>query len=121
MPTQIEGPEFKLVPLGPALAEIDYRAYMSSIAHLQATFTRSTSWPNEGITMKDAMVDMENHAQTNTSVELGGVLLGGQYVDSQGEPFVVVSDCLRADHFEATKGSFKFTHETWSDTVSRLF
>ena len=68
----------------------------------------------------DAMVDMENHAQTNTNVELGGVLLGGQYVDSQGEPFVVVSDCLRADHFEATKGSFKFTHETWSDIQRRL-
>jgi proteasome lid subunit RPN8/RPN11 len=68
----------------------------------------------------DAMVDMENHAQTNTSVELGGVLLGGQYVDGDGQPFVVVSDCLRADHFEATKGSFKFTHETWSDIQRRL-
>jgi proteasome lid subunit RPN8/RPN11 len=68
----------------------------------------------------DAMVDMENHAQTNTSVELGGVLLGGQYVDGAGQPFVVVSDCLRADHFEATKGSFKFTHETWSDIQRRL-
>jgi proteasome lid subunit RPN8/RPN11 len=68
----------------------------------------------------DAMVDMENHAQTNTSVELGGVLLGGQYVDGEGQPFVVVSDCLRADHFEATKGSFKFTHETWSDIQRRL-
>src|SRR5687768_15044237 len=68
----------------------------------------------------DAMVDMENHAQTNTSVELGGVLLGGQYVDSENRPFVIVSDCLRADHFEATKGSFKFTHETWSDIQRRL-
>lgn len=68
----------------------------------------------------DAMADMENHAQTNTSVELGGVLLGGQYVDGEGRPFVVVSDCLRADHFEATKGSFKFTHETWSDIQRRL-
>ena len=68
----------------------------------------------------DTMVDMETHAQTNTGVELGGVLLGGQYVDGEGRAFVVVSDCLRADHYEATKGSFKFTHETWGDIQRRL-
>lgn len=68
----------------------------------------------------DAMLDMESHAQSNTNVELGGVLLGGQYVDSENRPFVIVSDCLRADHYEATKGSFKFTHDTWSDISRRL-
>jgi proteasome lid subunit RPN8/RPN11 len=68
----------------------------------------------------DTMLDMESHAQSNTSVELGGVLLGGQHVDSEGRPFVVVTDCLRADHYEATKGSFKFTHDTWSDIQRRL-
>lgn len=62
VPTLVEGPGFKLVPLGPALVEVDYRAYMSSIAHLQATFTRSTGWPNAGLTLKDAMVDMETEA-----------------------------------------------------------
>lgn len=63
VPTLAEGPGFKLVPLGPALVEIDYRAYMSSIAHLQKTFTRSTGWPHEGLTMKDAMLDMETEAR----------------------------------------------------------
>lgn len=61
----------------------------------------------------DVMRDMEAHARTDTSVELGGVMLGGQYHDDDGQPFVVVTDSLRAQHFEATKGSFKFTHETW--------
>ena len=61
----------------------------------------------------DAMLDMETHAASDTRVELGGVLLGGQYEDADGAPFVVVRDCLRAEHYEATKGSFKFTHETW--------
>lgn len=61
----------------------------------------------------DVMRDMEAHAQTDTSVELGGVMLGGQYHDDDGKPFVVVTDSLRAQHFEATKGSFKFTHDTW--------
>jgi proteasome lid subunit RPN8/RPN11 len=63
----------------------------------------------------DVMHDMETHAQSDTSVELGGVLLGGQYEDENGRPFVIVTDSLRANHFEATKGSFKFTHDTWSE------
>ncbi|MBW3597931.1 MAG: metal-dependent protease of the PAD1/JAB1 superfamily, partial [Planctomycetes bacterium] len=62
----------------------------------------------------DAMRDMESHALSNTNVELGGVLLGGQYEDEDGRPFVVVTDSLRAQHYESTKGSFKFTHDTWS-------
>jgi len=61
----------------------------------------------------DVMRDMESHALSDKSVELGGVMLGGQYHDSEGNAFVLVSDSLRAQHFEATKGSFKFTHDTW--------
>lgn len=66
----------------------------------------------------DVVRDMEAHALSNTRVELGGVMLGRQSVDDQGRPFVVVTDSLRAEHYEATKGSFKFTHETWSQ-ISR--
>lgn len=66
----------------------------------------------------DVMRDMESHALTDTSVELGGVMLGGQYEDEDGQPFVLVTDSLRAEHYEATKGSFKFTHETWQQ-ISR--
>ncbi len=62
VPTLVEGPGFKLVPLGPALVDIDYAAYMSSITHLQQTFTRSTGWPREGITAAEAMADMETEA-----------------------------------------------------------
>ena len=63
----------------------------------------------------DVARDMETHALSDTHVELGGVLLGGQYEDAGGEPFVVVKDSLRARHYQATKGSFKFTHDTWSE------
>lgn len=66
----------------------------------------------------DVMRDMELHAMSDTSVELGGVMLGGQYEDEDGNPFVVVNESLRAEHYEATKGSFKFTHETW-ESISR--
>ena len=59
-PILVEGTEFKLVPLGPDLVDIDFAAYMSSIEHLQKTFTRSTSWPHENISDEDAMQDMLN-------------------------------------------------------------
>ena len=66
----------------------------------------------------DVMLDMEAHALSDTNVELGGVMLGGQFEDADGRPFVVVSDSLRATHYESTRGSFKFTHDTWSE-ISR--
>jgi hypothetical protein len=59
-PTLVEAPGFKLVPLGPDVVKVDFDAYMSSIEHLQKTFTRGTQWPREGISDADAMRDMEN-------------------------------------------------------------
>lgn len=67
----------------------------------------------------DVMRDMEAHANSNLDVELGGVLLGWQARDEAGQPFVQIVDSLRAEHYEATRGSFKFTHETWSEITRR--
>jgi proteasome lid subunit RPN8/RPN11 len=63
----------------------------------------------------DVMREMESHAESDTHVELGGVLLGGQFADQDGRPFVVITDSLRARHYESSKGSFKFTHDTWEE------
>lgn len=66
VPPEFEVPElvttadFKLVPLGPELVDMDYQAYMSSIEHLQTTFTRSTDWPHAAIDDAAAMQDMLN-------------------------------------------------------------
>lgn len=59
-PVLVETEDFNLVPLGPDLVDIDYAAYMSSIEHLQETFTQSTNWPREDISDEDAMQDMLN-------------------------------------------------------------
>lgn len=59
VPTLVTTPSFKIVPLGPDLVKVDFDAYMSSIEHLQKTFTRSTSWPHPGVTDADAMKDMQ--------------------------------------------------------------
>lgn len=62
VPTLVQTPAFKVVPLGPALVKIDFDAYMSSVEHLQKTFTRSADWPHPGISDADAMKDMETEA-----------------------------------------------------------
>ncbi|WP_425516658.1 twin-arginine translocation pathway signal protein [Sphingobium phenoxybenzoativorans] len=59
VPILVETKKFKIVPLGPDLAKVDFKAYMSSIEHLQKTFTRSTDWPHKDISDADAMRDME--------------------------------------------------------------
>jgi hypothetical protein len=59
VPTLVEAADFKIVPLGPDLVKVDFDAYMSSIEHLQKTFTRSTDWPHKDISDADAMRDME--------------------------------------------------------------
>ena len=59
VPLSVETAGFKVVPLSPTLVKIDFDAYMSSIEHLQKTFTRSTAWPHAGITAAEAMIDME--------------------------------------------------------------
>jgi len=63
----------------------------------------------------DVMRDMVAHGYSNKKIELGGVMLGEALIDAQGQPFVLICDCLRADHYEATRGSFKFTHDTWTE------
>lgn len=62
VPVLAEGPGFRLVPLGPELVKVDFDAYMSSIEHLQTTFSRSKGWPHAGLNDADAMKDMEGEA-----------------------------------------------------------
>ena len=45
----------------------------------------------------DVLADMEQHGLSDTSVELGGVLLGGRFVDADGRPFVVITESLLRD------------------------
>ena len=49
---------YQLVPLGPGLERQDYQAYMSSIEHLQKTFS-GPQWPTKSVTMADALKDVE--------------------------------------------------------------
>ena len=63
VPRNFDTAGYRLVPLGPDLAKQDFDAYMSSIEHLQQTFTRGKSWPHGGVTMADAIADVAGEKQ----------------------------------------------------------
>jgi hypothetical protein len=57
VPVHYQTNTFHLVPLGPEVVKLDYDAYMGSIEHLQKTL--GGKWPHAGLTMADAMKDMQ--------------------------------------------------------------
>jgi proteasome lid subunit RPN8/RPN11 len=62
---------------------------------------------------------IERHALSDTSVELGGILLGKECVDqATGDPFVWITQSLEAKHYENTQASFTYTHDSWEE-ISR--
>ncbi len=59
---------------------------------------------------------IERHALSDTSVELGGILLGKECVDpATGQPFVWVTQSLEAKHYANTQASFTYTHDSWEE------
>ena len=59
---------------------------------------------------------IERHALSDTSVELGGILLGKECLDQQtGQPFVWVTHSLEAKHYANTQASFTYTHDSWEE------
>jgi proteasome lid subunit RPN8/RPN11 len=59
---------------------------------------------------------IERHALRDTSVELGGILLGKECLDEKtGRPFVMVTQSIEAKHYENTQASFTYTHDSWEE------
>ncbi len=59
---------------------------------------------------------IERHALSDTSVELGGILLGKECRDDEtGDPFVLITQALEAKHYQNTQASFTYTHDSWEE------
>jgi proteasome lid subunit RPN8/RPN11 len=59
---------------------------------------------------------IERHALSDTSVELGGILLGKECLDqATGLPFVWITHSLEAKHYANTQASFTYTHDSWEE------
>lgn len=69
------------------------------------------------IYIDQATADMiERHALSDTSVELGGILLGKECLDPDtGRPFVRITRALEAKHYQNTQASFTYTHDSWEE------
>ncbi len=68
---------------------------------------------------REALEQMWEHARSDTSKEVGGLLLG-QVARSGDAVLVIVEHALVAEHTDATQGHVTFTHETWRDWYERI-
>src|SRR6266853_526332 len=55
-PRSYMGKSFRLTPLGPDVAQLDFNAYMSSIDHIRSSM--GGNWPRADLTMVDQAKDM---------------------------------------------------------------
>ena len=88
VPTEFEGPGFRLEPLGPIHNERDHEAWMSSIEHIRATpGMEAGGWPAP-MTIEENMTDLEGHAREFADREAfaysvldGDDVIGCLYID----------------------------------------
>lgn len=116
VPTELSGPGFRLVPLGPEHNDADYQAWSTSLEHIRATpGFESSSWPHE-MSAEQNMADLEKHARDFAAragftytvlpadVADGQIVLGCVYIYPPTLPEerlpgrVQVRSWVRADH-----------------------
>ncbi|MDX1691220.1 MAG: N-acetyltransferase [Acidimicrobiia bacterium] len=93
VPQGLEGPGFRLEPLGPQHNERDHAAWMSSVGHIRATpgFPNGT-WPSP-MSLEENLADLERHADDfatrrgfTYSVVDGDAVIGCVYVYPSDHP-----------------------------------
>jgi len=64
VPLRLDGPGFRLEPLGVRHNEADHRAWTSSVDHIRATpGYAGRRWPDPNLSMQDNRRDLERHAE----------------------------------------------------------
>lgn len=61
---------------------------------------------------QDVYKELEKLSSSDTSKELGSILLG-DYSTALGKTSVVISECIEAKYTDASASTLTFTHETW--------
>lgn len=61
---------------------------------------------------QDVYKALEKYASSNTSKELGTILIG-DYCEELGKTHVIISDYIEAKYTDASASTLTFTHETW--------
>jgi tetratricopeptide (TPR) repeat protein len=60
VPLRLETETFRIRPLEPSDVDLDYKAVMSSVEHLQGVFGRA-GWPSEDLTKEEDLKSLEMH------------------------------------------------------------
>ncbi|CAN5603701.1 hypothetical protein BH10BAC5_BH10BAC5_29110 [soil metagenome] len=60
-----------------------------------------------------ALFGIDEFLKSDTNIELGGVLTGNAYKNSEGNEFVLIKNFIIAKHSSSTLSRLTFTHETW--------
>ncbi|UCF04881.1 MAG: hypothetical protein JSV33_13300 [bacterium] len=63
IPTMLEGEDFKIRPLRVTDVDLDYKAVMSSIEHLQGVFGPGSKWPAASLTKKEDLKALQFHEE----------------------------------------------------------
>lgn len=66
---------------------------------------------------KNVYEELESYAKSDTSKELGTILVGN-YTDALGKQSVIISDYILAKYTDASASTLTFTHETWNYVYS---
>lgn len=61
---------------------------------------------------KEVYYNIEKYSSNNTSIEVGGILLG-EYEKNFEKYYVVISDFIEAKYTDASAATLKFTHKSW--------
>ena len=62
---------------------------------------------------EEILRDVVEWSQSDVEHELGGVFVG-EMCAYRGRPFLEIQGYIRAQHYEHTAASFRFTHDSWS-------
>jgi len=98
----------------------------TATVHLPVNFITSGHVENDDIKVyirQDVYQKIEQYADSDTSRELGSILIGG-YVEELGKTHVIVSDFIEAKYTDASASTLTFTHESWEfihSEQSRLY
>lgn len=70
---------------------------------------------------KDTLTATQRHLESNTTVELGGLLAGRPYyLTDQDAYLLLVEGAIRAPHGKESPVSFEYTSETWGELTPML-
>ena len=102
---------------------VDIKVDVTQVKELEIPWgTFPASYPSSDFRVyvrPEAHDHMLQHSQTNTSIELCGMLIGEVLKDDFG-PFVIVDEMVEGEHADGSSAGVTFTQDTWAHIFREL-